>query len=164
MNVLEKWFFKTRWIPMLMGCSILIYACGSERQPQPTATLPPPTSIPTIGTDINAVLPGADTENGTLKARALGCITCHVDESNGLLFASGEDLPRISERGSMRINDPAYEGKASTNEEYIIESILLPRAHIIEGWWDDDAMPSNFGDLMTTQDMADILAWLGTFE
>jgi hypothetical protein len=83
-------------------------------------------------------------------------------------FESGDGLPKILERGEMRMADPAYEGSATTNEEYIIESIVLPDVYVIEGGRKDAVgevivMPA-YGDSMTAQDMADILLWLDTFE
>jgi hypothetical protein len=123
-----------------------------------------PDSEATIGTDIQVELPQGDLDQGKYKALILECDACHVRTPNMLSFESGEDLPKILERGEMRIADPTYEGSASTNEEYVIESIVLPGAHVIEGWWHDDGMPADFGDRMTNQDLADILAWLGTFE
>jgi hypothetical protein len=74
-----------------------------------------------------------------------------------------EGLPSIRERGELRIADPAYDGTASTNREYIIESVLLPEVYAIPGDW-PEAMPTDFGDLITEQDLADIVVWLSTFE
>jgi hypothetical protein len=61
--------------------------------------------------------------------------------------------------------DPAYEGSASTNEEYIIESIVLPEVYRIEGAWGSNfRMLDHFGEILTAQDLADILIWLETFD
>jgi hypothetical protein len=67
------------------------------------------------------------------------------------------------ERGEVRMADPAYGGAASTNWEYIIESIFLPEVYDIPGNW-PEPMPTDYGDLLTEQDLADILVWLGGFE
>jgi hypothetical protein len=67
------------------------------------------------------------------------------------------------ERGEVRIADPAYEGSASTNWEYIIESILFPEVYVVPGSW-VEPMPTDFSDRLTEQDLADILAWMDTFE
>lgn len=67
------------------------------------------------------------------------------------------------ERGELRIADPAYAGTAATNREYIIESIRFPEVYVVPGNW-VESMPTDYGDLLTEQDLADILAWLDTFE
>jgi hypothetical protein len=165
MAVLKERHFLLRMILTLVGCSILFGACASETQPLPTATPPEPTSAPTIGTNIKVELPEGDLANGDHLARVLGCKDCHIEASFALLFESGEGLARILERGEMRMADPAYEGSASTNEEYIIESIVLPEVYLIEGAWGGNfRMLDHFGEILTAQDLADILIWLETFD
>jgi len=167
----------SRSIVLLLVCSIFIYACGPESQPIPPATTPTytppppdptetsePTIVPTIGTDIHVELPEGDRNNGEYMFIILGCDGCHVRTPNGLQFNSEEGLPKILGRGEMRMVDPEYKGSASTNEEYVIESIVLPRAYLVDGWWDEEGMPTDFGDQMTMQDLADVFAWLETFE
>jgi hypothetical protein len=63
----------------------------------------------------------------------------------------------------VRIADPDYDGGAATNWEYIIEAILLPEAYIVPGDW-EEAMPTYYGDRVEDQDLADIIAWMATFE
>jgi hypothetical protein len=72
-------------------------------------------------------------------------------------------MPPISERGELHIGDPTYEGSASTDQEYIIESVLLPGAYVVEGEWEEE-MPTYFKDIIDDQDLADIIAWMGTFK
>jgi hypothetical protein len=60
--------------------------------------------------------------------------------------------------------DPAYNGNATTNQEYILESILLLEIYIVPGTPDGAVMSTNFDNLLTKQDLADLLVWLGTFE
>lgn len=183
MASMKDWLVRTRWILLLLTASMLVYACGSGAGTAPTATSAPapsptpeptdspeptdepePTGEATIGTDIHVELPEGDLDQGQYKALILECDACHVRTPNMLSFESGEELPKILERGEMRIADPAYAGSASTNEEYIVESIVLPQAYIVHGWWHDDGMPADFGARMTKQDLADIFAWLATFE
>jgi len=72
-------------------------------------------------------------------------------------------LPVINERGEIRIADPAYQGIATDNQEYILESILYPDAYQVAGNWDEE-MPIYLADIMTEQELADILAWINTLE
>jgi hypothetical protein len=67
------------------------------------------------------------------------------------------------ERGEIRMADSAYVGEASTNQEYILESILLPEVYLVDGDWYEFMTP-DFGKLLTKQDLADLIAWMSTFE
>jgi hypothetical protein len=175
--MLKFGFGISRTIVLLLVCLIFIYACGPEGQPippaiTPTHTSPPPeptetsepTIVPTIGTDIQVELLEGDRKNGEYMFIILGCDGCHASNPIGLKFHSEEGLPNIIERGEMRMADPEYNGSASTNVEYVIESIVLPGAYHVDGWWDEGGMPTDYGDRMTEQDLADVFAWLETFE
>ena len=153
---------------------LLISACGEQATPTPlptTTDIPAPTSTvkpaPTkripVGTDIELDLPPGDPERGEAHARTKSCIHCHVD-AIATRLESGDDMPEIMTRGEIRIADPDYLGSATTGEEYIIESILLPDIYIVPGTPSGASMPTNYDKLLTKQDLADLLAWLGTFE
>ena len=68
------------------------------------------------------------------------------------------------ERGEIRMIDPDYIGNASTNLDYIVESILLPEVYIVHVEGATEEMSPSIGKLLTEQDLADIIAWLNTFE
>jgi len=72
-------------------------------------------------------------------------------------------LPNIFERGELRIADPEHKGRAASNWEYIIESIHLPQAYFVEGDWGEQ-MSIYTIHKMTDQELADIIAWMETFE
>jgi hypothetical protein len=128
----------------------------------PTA-IPSPTKRTPVGTNIKVDLPVGDLERGEDQARLKNCIHCHVD-AIATRFESYGDMPKITERGEVRMADPAYNGNATTNEEYILESILLPEIYIVPGTPSGAVMPTNFDELLTKQDLADLLVWLSTFE
>jgi hypothetical protein len=88
---------------------------------------------------------------------------CHQDAAYAPVFEAAEGVPGMMERGELRIADPAYEGKATTNREYSLESILLPQVYIVPGEW-GDPMPTTYAARMTDQELANILAWLETLE
>jgi hypothetical protein len=67
------------------------------------------------------------------------------------------------ERGEMRLALPEYEGKATNNLEYMIESIFLPEAYVVPGEWPDEMSPV-YRLIMSDQDLADILAWIATLD
>jgi hypothetical protein len=102
--------------------------------------------------------------NGKVQAIRMGCRDCHYDEAYkgfAIGFVAVDGLPPITERGEVRIADPDYTGKATSNLEYIIESIFLPDLYVVDGDW-AEAMPLNYAayNFIDEQDLADILAWM----
>lgn len=83
----------------------------------------------------------------------LGCSSCHANaiapatELTWQSAASGAD-------GRPHSDEP---------ERYIIESIVAPNEFYVPGW-PQGAMPMNFGERITYQEMADILAYLESFD
>ncbi len=149
-----------------------------EPTPRPTDTLVPPTEtattapptptpeptvFPAAGTDITIDLPEGNVDAGALLARSWECDQCHVTFTHGPLFAASAIGPAVSERAASRIEDPGYTGTATTAEEYLVESILLPEVYVIEHY-EEDPMPDDYDERLTAQDVADLLAWLSTFE
>jgi hypothetical protein len=173
--------------------SISIAACGSAAQsaamsvslptevvvlseptqtPVPTMTItsaatntPKPTRLAEI--DLRITLPPGDPERGfQIAASSFGCYSCHANDNfpdSGPRFATSEELPFIMERGELRLALPEYEGKATNNMEYMIESIFLLEAYIVPGEWPDEMSPV-YRLTMSDQDLADILAWIDTLE
>jgi len=137
----------------------------SSPTPKPTiTTVPSPTPFPEI--DLDFELPEGDAQMGFPTAVRYSCHGCHVNErhlTSGPRFISEGELPFILERGTMRISLPEYEGKATTNRQYIIESIFLPEVYTVPGKW-EKPMPTYFYQIMTDQELADILAWMATLE
>ena len=170
---------RYRLLSTLLAFSFLVTACGQAAQPtatvtpaptpaQPTATMTlaptaTPTPTPVIESDWDLELPEGNAERGQSRAIQFRCAVCHIQGARGPSFNAAEGMPNIMERGDLRIADPAYEGSASTNREYLIESVFLPEVYLIPGNW-PEAMPTDYGDLMTEQDVADILVWMGTFD
>lgn len=168
--------------------SFINTACGSTSQStatptaqptlaQPTATLtssptleptlttvPTATSLPEIDLDIE--LPEGDAQMGFPTAVRYSCHGCHVNEkhlTSGPRFISDGELPFVLERGTLRIGLPEYEGRATNDQEYMVESIFQPEAYIVPGEW-KESMPTTFQQRMTDQELADILAWIATLK
>jgi mono/diheme cytochrome c family protein len=120
------------------------------------------TATPVIEIDLDMELPEGDPQRSLSRAIQFQCAGCHT-RAYGPSFGASAGLPSILERGELRIADPAYQGSASTNREYIIESVFLPEAYVVPGNWPQE-MPTNYVDRLTEQDLADIFVWLGTFE
>lgn len=157
---------KTQNLLFIIAFPSILVACSSGAQSVTTEELPitiTPTPQLVEETDLNINLPDGDPEIGFNRAVKFRCFGCHVQEPMGPRFDLEEDLPYIMDRGAMRIADPTYQGNATTNLEYIVESILLPEIYLIPGEW-EDAMPTYFGEIMNEQDLADVIAWMGTLK
>jgi mono/diheme cytochrome c family protein len=192
MTIDNRRIATVRLVPLLLAFSFLVAACGQSAAPSATVTPPPtaapptattapsptaapptattapsptaaPTSTPLPETDLDIDLPEGNPERGKSRAIQVLCAACHIRGARGPDFIAGQGLPRMLERGEVRIADPAYEGSASTNREYLIESIRFPDVYVVPGNW-PEPMPTDFGERLTDQDLADILAWLDTFE
>lgn len=135
--------------------------------PTHTPTPLPPTATPSPAVQVNLQLelPDGDAKFGLSTALRYRCQGCHAgkDPAFGPRFESSAGLPRILGRGETRIADPGYQGTATTNQEYLIESILLPDVYRVAGEW-EEPMPSTFHARITEEELADIIAWMGTFE
>lgn len=153
-------------ILLILAFPVLIIACSSEENSATIKELPPSNASRTQGTTeikLSIDLPAGNPENGLNRAVKYRCFGCHVQDDSGLPFKSSEELPSIWERGEIRLADPTYQGFASTNEQYLLESILYADLYLVPGDW-ELGMPSYFADIMTEQDLADVLAWMETLE
>ena len=145
---------------------VLISACNSAGLSGTFDESSPTSASSSQGTaeiNLNIELPEGDPETGLNRAVKFRCFACHIQDETGLPLESYGELPSIGERGEIRLSDPAYQGRASTNEEYLLESILYADVYIVPGDWDLE-MPTYLADVMTEQDIADVLAWMGTLE
>ncbi|MEJ2303477.1 MAG: c-type cytochrome [Anaerolineales bacterium] len=80
-----------------------------------------------------------------------GCTGCHT--INGLSAGTvGPNLTQIGTTAETRV-----EGQSA--EEYIRQSILMPNEHIVEGF-PQNVMPQNFGELLSQDQLNDLVSFL----
>lgn len=116
-----------------------------------------------MGQDFRVELPQGDPEVGkTLAEGGLGCAACHILSEVGPPWEASDGLPGLAVRADLRIGQEDYQGGASNAEEYLIESVIMPNAYVVEGYV-DGVMPADFGEQVTLQNMADLLAYMLTF-
>jgi len=117
-----------------------------------------------MGSDIFIELPEGDPEAGQALAEGtLGCAACHILSAVGPPWAATDGLPGVAVRGDIRVQQDSYTGNATSGDEYLIESVVETNIHIVEGF-QPSIMPTNFGERITLHDMADLLAFMQTFE
>jgi hypothetical protein len=181
---------------LVVASGLLAAACGPAGTALPPTSLPtavpatatavPPTVEPTpdiigVGTDINQTLPPGDGARGKLLVAATindySCNYCHVavDESvatrgpGPVWLGDMNNDGAIAARAETRYLGDDYTGDATTAQQYLFESIVLPNAYIIKHVyyeWEPgkSAHPDNYGQLLTAQDLADIIAYLETIK
>ena len=116
-----------------------------------------------MGSDIFVELPEGDPVAGKVLAETLGCTACHTLTEVGPPWEAMDGLLGIGVRGGIRIQQEDYTGNASSNDQYLIESVIDTNIFVVNGF-QPDIMPTNFGEKLTLQDMGDLLAFLKTFE
>lgn len=116
-----------------------------------------------MGSAIQIELPAGDPEAGRVLAEGtIACAACHVLAPVGPPWAATEDQPGLAVRAGLRILQDDYQGEATSAEEYLIESVVRTGAYLVPGY-QDTPMPINFGERITLQNMADLLAYMLTF-
>jgi mono/diheme cytochrome c family protein len=124
----------------------------------PVREISPTLAGPPVGTDILQELPAGDTANGEALATSKGCVGCHVSTTTGPAWAAGGGQPGIGDRAATRITEADYSGQATTAEQYLLESIVNPSAYLVSGF--QPLMPANFGQTLTAQETADLIAYM----
>jgi len=93
------------------------------------------------------------------KAIVLGkgtCAGCHKIEGTSAAGAVGPELSKIGTTAATR--EP---GK--TAEQYIHESIVNPSAFVVPGF-SDNIMPKTFGQMLTADEINDVVTYLSTLK
>lgn len=98
-------------------------------------------------------LPSGDVASGEDIFNDKACHTCHADLPIGPAFPG----------------DPALAVRAETRragysaELYVYESVVSPQAYVVAGF-EGDVMPKDFGEKLSPQDIADLIAYLMTMK
>jgi mono/diheme cytochrome c family protein len=118
---------------------------------------------PPVGTDINVELPDGDAQNGEALATSQGCTGCHISTATGPAWLPSQGSPGIGDRAAERLTQPDYTGQATSAEQYLLESIVDPNAYVVEGFV-ENLMPGNYGESLTSQEAADLIAYMSTLK
>jgi len=123
------------------------------------AATPAPTG-PAVGADITLALPAGDAVRGkTLAEAVLGCAGCHVLAAVGPKWPAEGGEPGIGARAETRFQASGYTGKATSAEQYLFESTVLPNAYVVDGF-QPNIMPQNLAERLSAQDTADLIAYM----
>ena len=151
-----------RPLPLVFGgCAVLalcvLFACAANaaywtytRRATGAAREPAANAIPA---ELES-LPTGDAAHGEqIFMVAQPCHTCHIDVPVGPAFPGEPPLATLA-----ATRRPGYSA-----ETYLYESIMNPSAYVAPGF-QDGVMPQNFGELLTQQDLADLVAYLMTMK
>lgn len=118
--------------------------------------------IEPIGTDVAAIMAQLEGVTGDpLNGQTiynnppLACIGCHAVEAVAPLTSA-----QWQHINNDRLNEPQFAGY--TAEQYIVESIVNPGAYLVPGY--GNAMPADFGQRIDIQMLADIIAYIKSYE
>ncbi len=134
---------------------------GLVEEPKPGSAFgPQPTPVPLTPAE----------EAGKAIYLKEGCIACHT--IRGVSTGSvGPNLSKIGSDAAAIIASPAYkqsQGKATTPEEYIRESIINPNAYISTncpaGPCPTGIMPQNLGQLISPTDLNNLVTYLASLK
>lgn len=108
------------------------------------------TDFAPIGNDLESALPEGDAASGDTIFHELGCDNCH-----GAQDGAGPALSGMGERAeehAVQAGDPSA-------EQYLREAILVPCEYEVPGF-SCQVMPSNYGQKLDAQALADVIAYL----
>jgi mono/diheme cytochrome c family protein len=128
----------------------------------PVREITPTLAGPAVGTDILQELPAGDATSGEALATSQGCVGCHVSTNTGPAWFPGGGEAGIGDRAAARITEAGYTGQATTAEQYLLESIVNPTAFLVAGF--QPLMPANYGQTLTAQQTADLIAYMLTIK
>ena len=122
-----------------------------------------PSPIVGVGTDITVELPAGDAARGEAIAVAQGCTGCHVSQPVGPAWAASASQPGVGDRAETRWQQADYTGTATSAQQYLLEAVVLPNAYVVEGFA-ENLMPQTYGNALTDQQAADLIAYLLTIK
>lgn len=116
-----------------------------------------------VGTDITIDLSVGDPESGAELSQngLVGCAACHELSSVGPAWAPQGDQPGIGARAEARVDAGDYTGEATSAAQYLLESIVQTNTYIVDGY-EANIMPGDYGQRLTAQQVADLIAYMET--
>ena len=141
-----------RSLIILIIVTLLVAACAACT-PAPT-----PTSAPTAISPPTPI-PGNARHGAQIFTQGVNqsppCSSCHLVASGQIGFRLGPNLAGIGERAASSIEGMSV-------EDYIHQSILEPRSHVVPGY--RDLMYPDYRSHLSEQDVRDLIAYLLTLE
>lgn len=131
----------------------LLWAFGHVHEPAPN----PVVTMAPLTPEMVSLVTG-DEPIAEIFIRA-GCPVCH--SIPGIAGADGRVGPPLllGSMGPARLRDPAYQGRAKTVHEYVIESVLEPGVFVVPGY-PPNTMPTWYGMKLSALALEKIASYL----
>ena len=127
---------------------------GVEVAPTPAppklAELAPDQVYAGLPDDVRQAVESADVGAAQTVALKYGCIGCHATDPNQKL--TGPTWHNVGDTAVTRV-------PGESPAQYFYESITNPNAHVVDGY-PANIMPQTFKDMMTPQELAEMVAYL----
>ena len=143
--------------PLLAEIELLKQSGGELKPPvgsDPAAALTAISSL--TGDPVRGGLLYHGGEN-TQLGKQLICSSCHTQTANGTGPMADGTFWRVE---NIRLQDPLLAGY--TPEQYLVTSILQPSSYVVPGF--QDLMLKTFGQDLSDQDLADLVAYIKTMD
>lgn len=114
------------------------------------ADLTPEEIVAGLPEDFAAALAAANPANGEQIALVRGCVGCHSLDPNAVM--TGPTWHNIGDTAVSRV-------RGESPALYLYESIVNPNAFVVPNY-PANVMPANYGELLSTQELADLVAYL----
>lgn len=154
--------FRHALFAVVAGCALALTACGGGSAPEPTQAPPAAPAAEPTKVPADVVAKGKEAFN------KYGCQACHAIQG----FAEGAVGPNLTNLyadAQKIIASAEYknsQGKATTAEEYIRESILNPNAFVVAqcpgGPCPQGVMIQNFKDQISEPELEALIGYLMT--
>ena len=99
---------------------------------------------------------GKELFNQTVIGENAGCVTCHSLEPDVVIVG-----PSLAHFGEEAVDEGADYGM--TGEEFVRQSILDPNA-VLAADFPPDTMPTNWGDVLTDEQIDNLVAFIMSLE
>ena len=140
---------------LVLGAIVLglLWTLLVPRQPPVAKSRP----LPVVAPEMVPLVTGE--EATSLIFTRAGCPVCH--RIPGIAGADGRVGPALllGTTGPQRLRDPAYQGRAKTVHEYIVESVVEPGAFVVPGY-PAETMPTWYGAKLSALALEKIAAYL----
>jgi mono/diheme cytochrome c family protein len=147
-----------RWYLPLCGVffvamigSVLVFGRESKGSEAAAATTATPTTTTSGGGAPTGKYANGDAAAGKTVFMSAGCAACHTLKAAGSTGTVGPNLDDLA----------AYAQKAGQSlGDYTVSAITQPPAKYVPPGFPTNAMPGNFGTSLTTQQIADLVAFV----
>lgn len=144
----QSFFRNLGWPGLLVLAMLVVVAAFFVYELLSFDETPEGSEVAMSAEEVDALLASASPANGAELVVSQTCVTCHVQgATNGI----APPFEGIGERAAGRVADMSASA-------YLYDSIVHPTDYLVEGY--APSMPQDFGQRLTPQQVADIVAYL----